>query len=233
MDEIKNLVATASRIMGHNGAGDLIWGHVSVRDPEDRGIWIKQANWGLEEIRPEHVQLVSPEGEVLEGSGSRHSEYPIHTELMAARSDIGAVVHVHSPHCVALAAAGATLRPVSHAANFYEPHGVPRFELTADLIVTPDRGKQLAAALGVARAVFLVNHGIAVVGADVREAVVGAVVLEMACRQQLLTMGYGGMPTWSDPDESRAKRQHIYPDNAIAAVWDYLARRLPDAPSVR
>jgi hypothetical protein len=46
-------------------------------------------------------------------------------------------------------------------------------------------------------------------------------------------MGYGGMPTWSDPDESRAKRQHIYPDNAIAAVWDYLARRLPDAPSVR
>jgi ribulose-5-phosphate 4-epimerase/fuculose-1-phosphate aldolase len=73
----------------------------------------------LEEIRPEHVQLVSPEGEVLEGSGSRHSEYPIHTELMAARSDIGGVVHVHSPHCVALAAAGATLRPVSHAANFY------------------------------------------------------------------------------------------------------------------
>ena len=228
MDSSRELVALASRVMGANGAGDLIWGHVSARDPEGRGIWLKQAGWGLEEITAELVQLISPDGEVLDGTGSRHSEYPIHTEIMAARPDVGGVVHVHSPHTVALAAAGATLRPVSHAANYFEPAGVPRFEDTADLILTAELGKRLAEALGSARAVFLVNHGIAVVGADLREAVVGAVVLEMACKQQLLTAQYGGFPTWSDPAESHSKRENIYPPHASDAVWNYLVRRLAD-----
>ncbi|MBJ8348261.1 class II aldolase/adducin family protein [Antrihabitans sp. YC2-6] len=227
MEALKQSVATASRVMGTNGAGDLIWGHVSARDPDGRGIWIKEANWGLEEIRPDLVHLVSPSGEILEGKGQRHSEFPIHAEIMAARPDVGAVVHVHSPHSVALAAAGAQLRPVSHAANYFEPLGVPRFELTADLILTPELGKRLAEALGEARAVFLVNHGIAVVGADLQEATVGAIVLEMAARQQLLTAQYGSFPQWSDPEESHAKRQHIYGPGAVHAVWDYLVRRLP------
>lgn len=227
MDEITNLVATASRIMGNNGAGDLIWGHVSARDPQGRGVWMKQANWGLEEITPARVQLVSPDGEVLEGDGVRHSEYPIHAEIMASRSDVGGVVHVHSPHAVALAAAGAVLRPVSHAANFFEPLGVPRFEDTADLILTKSLGQRLAETLGDARAVFLVNHGIAVVGEDLREAVVGAVVLEMACQQQLLTAQYGQYPTWSDPAESHEKRNHIYTPGSVVSVWDYLVRQLP------
>lgn len=228
MNESRELVALASRVMGASGAGDLIWGHVSARDPEGRGIWLKQAGWGLEEITPDLVHLISPDGKVLEGDGQRHSEYPIHTEIIAARPDVGGVVHVHSPHAVALAAAGATLRPVSHAANFFEPVGVPRFEDTADLILTPELGKQLANALGSARAVFLVNHGVAVVGSDLREAVVGAVVLEMACKQQLLTSQYGGFPTWSDADESHSKRENIYPAQACDAVWDYLVRSLGD-----
>ena len=226
MEELKQLVATASRIMGTNGAGDLIWGHVSARDPEGRGVWIKEANWGLEEIQPDLVHLVSPDGEIVEGKGQRHSEFPIHTEIMSARPDVGGVVHVHSPHAVALAAAGAQLRPVSHAANYFEPLGVPRFELTTDLILTPELGKRLADSLGEARAVFLVNHGIAVVGADLREATVGAIVLEMAAQQQLLTAQYGAFPQWTDPEESRAKRQHVYGTGATNGVWDYLVRRL-------
>lgn len=213
--------------MGTNGAGDLIWGHVSARDPDGRGVWIKQANWGLEEITPSRVHLVSPDGDVVEGDGMRHSEYPIHTEIYSARPDVGGVVHVHSPYSVALAAAGATLRPVSHAANYFSPSGVPRFEGTADLILTPELGKQLADALGEARAVFLVNHGVAVVGRELGEAVVGAVVLEMACKQQLITQQYGGLPTWSDPEESRSKRSNIYRPNSVEGVWDYLVRRLP------
>jgi L-ribulose-5-phosphate 4-epimerase len=229
MDEIRKLVATASRVLGTNGAGDLVWGHASQRDPEGRGVWIKASGWGLEEITPDHVQLVTPEGEVLEGAGARHAEYPIHTEIMAARPDVGGVVHVHSPHSVALAAAGGTLRPVSHAANYFAPHGVPRFTETADLILTPELGKLLAESLGSARAVFLVNHGIAVTGPDLREATVGAILLEMACQQQLLTTQYGGLPTWSDDDESRAKREHIYHQAAVESVWDYLVRLAPGA----
>ena len=222
----RELVATASRILAAQGHDDLIWGHASVRDPDNRGAWLKAAEWGLGEVTADRVQLVDQSGAVLSGAGARHSEYPIHLEILAARPDVGAVVHTHPPHAVALAAAGVPLLPVSHAANWFVPPQVPRFTATADLILTSDLGKQLAAELGDGDAVFLVNHGIVTVGPDLQSATVRAVILEQACRQQMLTAAYGGWPTWSDPLESHAKRSHIYNPRAVQAVWDYLSRQL-------
>lgn len=225
-DDVRSLVSDSSRILGSVDHGDLIWGHSSARDPEGRGVWIKASGWGLEEITPDRVQLVNPDGEVLEGEGTRHSEFPIHTEIMAARPDVGGVVHTHSPHAVALAAAGQPLLPVSHAANLFVPPTVPRFTRTADLILTQELGKDLASTLGGATAVFLVNHGVVTVGATLEEATVAAVILERAAQQQLLTSAYGGYPTWSNDEEALSKREHIYSTEAISQVWRYLLRRL-------
>jgi L-ribulose-5-phosphate 4-epimerase len=232
-DDPRDLVATACRILERAGHGDLIWGHASVRDSQGRGVWLKSATWGLDEIGRDRVHLVNGEGEVVEGDGQRHSEYPIHTEVVAARPDIGGVVHVHSPHAVALAASGQPLLPVSHAANYFAPFGVPRFTDTADLILTPELGKAVAAQLGPASALFLVNHGIVTVGPDLRFATVAAVVLEMACQQQLLTAGAGGWPSWSDPDESQSKKHNIYNEQAVIGVWDYLVRQLENGTGGR
>lgn len=226
--ELRETVALSSRILAAAGHGDLIWGHASARDPEGRGVWLKAANWGLDEVTPERVHLVNDNGVVLSGDGARHSEYPIHTEIMAARPDIGGVVHTHPPNAVALAATGQALHPVSHAANYFVPPAVPRFTETADLILTRELGSSLALQLGDARAAFLVNHGIVAVGRDVREATVAAVLLERACAQQLMTRSAGGWPSWSPEEESLAKREHIYHDTAVAGVWDYLVRQLPD-----
>ena len=225
--EVRDLVATSSRVLAAAGHDDLIWGHSSARDPGGDGVWIKSAEWGLGEVTAERVQLVGPDGAVLAGDGPRHSEYPIHTEIMAARPDVGGVVHTHPPYSVALAASGQPLRPVSHAANHFVPPEVPRFTDTADLVLTRELGRSLALALGDARAVFLVNHGIVAVGQTLQAATVAAVLLERACQQQLLTASAGGWPTWSPPEESLAKREHIYNDRALAAVWDHLVRQLP------
>jgi len=225
-ENVQALVATASRILAAAGHGDLIWGHASARDPGGRGAWMKSAHWGLEEVTPDRVHLVSGNGEVLDGSGPRHSEYPIHTEIMAARPGVGGVVHTHPPHAVALAATGQLLRPVSHAANYFVPPDVPRFTQTADLILTRDLGKAVAAELADASAIFLVNHGIVTVGKDLQTATVAAVLLERACAQQMLTRAFGGWPTWSAPEESLSKRANIYADGPVQAVWDYLARSL-------
>jgi ribulose-5-phosphate 4-epimerase/fuculose-1-phosphate aldolase len=96
-EDIRSLVATASRILAAAGQGDLIWGHASARDPDGHGVWLKSAHWGLEETTADRVHLVSEDGQVLEGDGQRHSEYPIHTEVMIARPDVGGVVHTHPP----------------------------------------------------------------------------------------------------------------------------------------
>ena len=163
---------------------------------------------------------------LVEGGGPRHSEYPIHTEIMAARPDVGGVVHCHSPYVIALAAAGHRLLPVSHAANYFTPQGVPRFTETADLILTTELGKQVASCLADASAVFLVNHGMVTVGPDLQTATVAAVLLEQAAHQQLLTHGFGGWATWSDAEESMTKRAHIYNEGTIGQAWDYLVRKL-------
>lgn len=225
--ELRELVSLASRVLGAADQGDLIWGHASARDPAGRGVWIKQSGLGMDEVGPDQVHLVDPDGAIVAGDGPRHVEYPIHTEIMAARPDVGGVVHTHSPYAVALAAAAVPLRPVSHAACLLVPPDVPRFTQTADLIMTRPLGQAVARTLGTGTAVFLVNHGIVTVGPDLPTATVTAIILERAAQQQLLTSAYGGQPRWSDDAEALVKREHIFHDASIRQVWNYLVRRLP------
>jgi L-ribulose-5-phosphate 4-epimerase len=225
VEQLRGEVATGCRILAGEGHDDFVWGHVSARDPRGRGAWMKASGLGFEEVGDGDVILVSREGEVLEGEGERHIEYPIHTEVLAARDDIGAVAHTHADHAVALAAAGERLLPVSHPATLFVPPEVPRFTLTADLIKTPELGRELAAVLGKEHAVFLVNHGIVTTGADVTDAVVRAVLLERACAVQLKVRGHGGRASWSPDDEALAKRESVYPPGARRQVWEHLARR--------
>lgn len=225
---LPELVSLGCRVLGAADQGDLIWGHVSARDPEGRGVWMKASGLGFGEVDPDDVVLVSWEGEVLAGTGHRHAEYPIHTEVLRARPDVGAVVHSHAATAVALGALGVPLRPISHEANLFVPPDVPRFTATGDLVRTPELGRAVAEVLDTARACFLVNHGVVVTGADVRSAVVAACLLEHACRTQLLAMSAGGWATWSDPAESAAKREHCYSEPQLVGAWDFLVRSLPD-----
>jgi L-ribulose-5-phosphate 4-epimerase len=224
--EIRAVVALGCRVLGRNGHDDFVWGHAAVRDPDGRGVWMKAAALGFEEITEHDVLLVDGDGQVLDGSGRRHSEWPIHTEIMAARPDVGAVVHSHPPHSIALAAAGERLRPLSHAGTLFVPPDVPRFEKTADLITTRELGQDVAATLGDQSALFMVNHGIVTVGSDLREAVIRAILLEKACHQQLLTRGFGGWATWSPAEEALAKRASVWAEHHLEMLWDYLVRRL-------
>jgi L-fuculose-phosphate aldolase len=219
-------VALGCRVLGAEGQGDLVWGHVSVRDGEDRGVWMKASSFGFEEIDEERVLLVSRDGDVLSGSGRRHKEFPIHTEIMASRGDVGAAVHTHAPAAVAFGALDTPLRPISHEGTLFVPPDLARFTETADLIVTPGLGGRVAASLGDRNALLLVNHGIVTVGPDVPTAVVTAILLDRACRMQLSAMAAGELRRWPPDDEALAKREHCYPPPMLRQAWDHLVRRL-------
>jgi L-ribulose-5-phosphate 4-epimerase len=227
-DDLQRLVSLGCRVLGEAEQGDLIWGHVSARDPDGRGVWMKPSGLGFDEVRPEDVLLVSWDGEVLEGTGRRHVEYPIHTELMKARDDVASVIHTHSPAAVALGSLGVPLRAISHEANLFVPPDVARYTDTGDLILTAELGQGVAAALGERNACLLVNHGVVVAAPDVPTATVTAYLLDRACRMQLTAMAAGGWPTWSSPEESLSKREHCYADGMLRGAWDYLVRRLRD-----
>lgn len=223
IDELRAEVALGCRILALEDQGDFVWGHVSARDPEARGVWMKAAGLGFDEIGPDDVILVGWDGDVLAGTGRRHLEYPIHTELMRTRKDVGAVVHTHAPWSVAFGSTGQPLRPVSHEGTLFTPPDIARFTRTGDLILTAELGAEVAAAVDERNAVLLVHHGIVTCGADVVTAVMHAVLLERACRTNLRVLAGGGPKSWSSDEEALAKREHVY---SFRQAWDYLARRL-------
>jgi ribulose-5-phosphate 4-epimerase/fuculose-1-phosphate aldolase len=226
IEDLRRDVSLGCRVLAREGHGDLVWGHVSARDPDGRGVWIKRAGLGFEEVAPEDVHLVTPAGEVAHGAGRRHAEYPIHTEVIAARDDVRAVVHTHAPHAVAFGALATPLLPLSHEGTLFVPPDIARFTRTGDLILTAELGRELAIALGPRNAVLLRNHGIVTVGRDVATAVTTAVLLERACRAQLVAMAAGTISRWSDDDEALAKRDHCYAPEQLAMAWAYLVRVL-------
>jgi ribulose-5-phosphate 4-epimerase/fuculose-1-phosphate aldolase len=231
-DEAISLAVDGCRALAAAGQADMVWGHPSVRDPAGRGVWMKCSGWGFEEIDAGRIVLVSAQGEVLAGGGPRHIEYPIHTEIMAARPDVGAVVHTHSSAACQFAALDVPLRPLDHAGSLFCYPAIPRFELTGGLIKNQSLGRSLAAALGDAVAILLPQHGIVTVGPDLPAAVMAAVLLDRACRSQLDAMAAGPLRVWGEEADTVAKRADVWAPRQLQAGYEYLVRQAP-APGSR
>ena len=128
---------------------------------------------------------------------------------MAARPDVGSVVHTHSSAANEFAALDVPLRPLDHAGSLFCYPDIPRFTLTGGLIKTRDLGAALAGALGDARACLMPQHGIVAVGPDAPAAVMTAVLLDRACRTQLTAMAAGPLRRWGDEEDTVAKRADV------------------------
>jgi ribulose-5-phosphate 4-epimerase/fuculose-1-phosphate aldolase len=224
-DRALALAVDGCRALAAAGQADMVWGHPSVRDPQGRGVWMKASGWGFEEVDASRIVLVSPGGEVLAGAGPRHIEYPIHTEIMAARPDVGAVVHTHSSAACQFAALDVPLRPLDHAGSLFCYPDIPRFTQTGGLIKNQSLGQALAAALGNAVAILLPQHGIVTVGPDLPAAIMAAVLLDRACHTQLTAMAAGPLRVWGPEDDTVAKRADVWSPKQLRAGYEYLLRQ--------
>src|SRR5207248_2806939 len=139
---------------------------------------------------PNRLLILDLEGNQRQGDGEPNTEFWIHARIYAARPDVGAVAHVHSPACVALGQIGQKLLPLhNHGAMF--GGGVPLFERVG-LIRSRELGDQVAATLGPQRAMFLRGHGANVAEVDVRRAAIVACFLEEAADMQLRALASVG-----------------------------------------
>ena len=216
--EAITLAATGNRALAAAGQSDMVWGHASVRDPEGRGVWMKCSGWGFEEVDEQKIVLVTPEGKVLHGSGRRHIEYPIHTEIMARRGDVGAVVHSHSDAANAFSALDVPIRPLNHAGSLFSYPDVPRFTLTGGLISTRELGQALADALGAAPACLMPQHGIVAVRKDL--------VCAVAHEGEKTTLDFYALPE----NLEKAKVQFAQADGMLEAFEHYFGRGLQRVP---
>lgn len=218
-------LARAHRILNLEGHNDMSLGHLSWRDPLGRGLWLKRGNLGLEEVTARDFILIGFDGDVIEGDGLRHLEWPIHAEILLSRPDVNVVAHTHPFHATVLSATDVEIGPFSNEGVWFKD-GVRHFTLTSDLVNTPELGQELAGALGACEAVLLKNHGATFVGPSVKEATLAGVFLERAARVQL-ALAASGIPHYhSAPAEIEQKHQTIYPPRAVENFWQYYNRKL-------
>jgi L-fuculose-phosphate aldolase len=216
-------LATACRLLALYGHTDLCSGHLTWRDPERRGLWMKRAKVGLDEIvGPDDFVLIDFDGTKLAGTGGRHNEWPIHTEIMRARPDIQCVGHTHAYHTQLFAATRDPLRPVAKEAAWFGD--LPKFKQTCNHIKTPELGRALAQTWGNADGVLMISHGMAFCGTSIREAALVGIYIEKSVKAQIDLAKTGLAYDWPTPEDVAAKRATLRSARGVEESWNYLVR---------
>ncbi|MHC9293397.1 class II aldolase/adducin family protein [Mycobacterium sp. LTG2003] len=231
MSDLKILVATACRMLAHQGLAADVLGHVSVRLDADRILLRCRGplDRGLLFTVAEDIRVVHLDGRAdLSGGYSVPNEVHIHTELFRARPDVWAVVHAHPSDVMVTDLAGAELRQVFGAYNIpasgLAHRGVPVYPRSV-LIRTPELGRAVAAAIGGADACILRGHGIVTSGESVEQATMRALDLAELSRITAEITRLGGTPA-PLPDEDRRELPDLGASFNDSSRWRHYAGRL-------
>ena len=202
-------LAAAHRLVAHFVFVDLTYNHISVRVPgEPEHFLVKADNLLMEQVTASNLVKYDLTGRQVMDSGYKASAaaYNLHAAVLAARPDIAAAVHTHSPANLAVSAQRRGMLPITQQAmRFYD-----RIAYYANEVddTTREGADRLAAALGDKWAMLLENHGALVCGTNVAEAYIYHHFFELACRAQIGALAGGGELVMPPPEvcEVRAKK---------------------------
>lgn len=218
-------LAKACRILEMEGHGDMTLGHLSMRSPDGRGFWMKRNRIGLGEVLgPDDFVLVDWEGNQLSGKGSRHSEWPIHSEILRVRSDVNVVAHTHPFHACVFSASIEPLLPFTIDGDYLVD--VPRHQDEVALITTKEEGIALATTLGQSFAVLMGNHGVTFCGTSIPHAACVGIFLEKACKAQLAGSAAGFRASFPAPAIREKRNRQIMTPIHWEHSWNYFCRKL-------
>jgi len=217
--------ARACRILDMEGHGDMTLGHLSVRETSGRGFWMKRNQIGLGEVLGvDDFVLVDWDGRQIAGSGRRHSEWPIHSEIFRGRPDVNVVVHSHPFHASVFSAIAEPLLPYTLDADYFV--AVPRYEGGTALVVTKEEGQDIARVLGDHFAVLLANHGVVFCGTNFAHAACIGIFLEKACKVHLAGRAANLKANFPDGEARKKRHQQIATAVHFDHSWRYFCRKL-------
>ena len=221
-------LAAAYRLLAHFGVSDLTYNHLSARVPgEPQALLIKPRTMMFEEVTASSLEKRAFDDPRLRGGAK-----VIHAGVLAARPEIQAVFHTHTPANMGVASQEQGLLMINqHAVSFYRRiayHAFGGFEFD------PAMREPLLRSLGDKRVALLRNHGALVCGRSIAEAFVLHHFLEMACKGQIAALA-GGARVTLIPDEICEHGARQFEDaDPVSKDWDAclrLAERLD--PSFR
>ena len=209
-EELRERVVAANLALVEAGLVVLTFGNASAADRAAGVMAIKPSGVAYSALRPDDVPVVDlASGAVVSGKQRPSSDTPTHLALYRAFTEVGGVVHTHSPFATAWAQALRELPCLgtTHADHFHGPVPVTR-QLTAAEI-QGDYEERTGAVIVEAfaergldplelPAALVASHGPFAWGADVEAAVENAVALEAVAastyRSFQLAAGLEGIP---------------------------------------
>ena len=229
----KAKLAGALRIFGRFGFGEGVAGHITVRDPEFPDLfWVNPFGMSFRHIKQSDLILLDHDGNVVYGSHHvNRAAFVLHSAIHAARPDVIAAAHSHSPYGKSFSSLGIPLAPLTQdACAFYGDHTLIA-EQGGAVVFEIEAGKEFASKFPAGKAAIHQNHGLFTVGQSVDEACFWFVSMERSCQAQLMAMAAG------DPIEIRHEYAqytaeqtggHVAGWFSFQPLWDEICRTDPD-----
>ena len=197
LEELKQQVLEANRLLPKYGLVTFTWGNVSGIDREKGLVVIKPSGIEYGEMDIDDLVVVDMEGHQVEGHNKPSTDTPTHLVIYKAFSEIGGIAHTHSIYATSWAQAGRDIPcyGTTHADYIYGSIPCTRSmtkneieelyeENTGHMIVDLflEKGKNPMEIPAVCR-----NHGPFTWGRTPREAVYHTVVLEEVAKMAFQT----------------------------------------------
>jgi ribulose-5-phosphate 4-epimerase/fuculose-1-phosphate aldolase len=233
----KAKLAAAFRMFSRAGLDEGVAGHITVRDPEAPDtFWVNPFGMHFSMIRSSDLVRVDHAGEVVEGDRAVNgAAVAIHCAVHAARPDVLAAAHAHGPYGKTLSSLDMTIEPLTQdACAFYDDVGI--FDSYSGVVLDPEEGRRIGAALGSRKAVILRNHGMLTVGTSVDSAAWWFLTLERTAQAQLMAYsaaaGLGTPPRRIGHEEATVTRGQVGYEFAgwfqFQPIWERISRDQPD-----
>lgn len=176
-DPRDQLIATAQALQPA-GLNRGTAGNVSLR--HGAGFYITPTGMPYAGLAADDIPLMALDG-THAGRRKPSSEWRFHRDLYAARPEVGAVLHAHSPFAVSLACLRRDIPPFHYMIARFGGDSIRCADYA--LFGTPELSAAALTAMAGRKGCLLANHGLLVAGRDLDEALALAVELEELCEQ--------------------------------------------------
>lgn len=195
---IREEIAEAGRRLELEGLLSTTAGNISAR-LEPTLVAITPTAIPYRQIRAEDVVVTDLAGRVVEGARRPSSELPFHTAVYRVRSDVGGVVHTHSPFATTLAV---MRRPIPSLHYVIASFGVTEIPVVGyETYGSEELARRLEAVAATGtNGALLANHGAVAFGPTLEHAATRASLLEFLAATYYRALVAGG-PKLLPPEE--------------------------------
>jgi L-fuculose-phosphate aldolase len=194
---LREKVIQISRLMLSMGLTIGTSGNVSARCEDGQSFLITPSGMDYDAVTPDDIVMVNMATGERTGRRVPSIETGLHRGVYLARSDVAAVVHVHSPLAAGLAVARKPLPVIADmcALAFGGQVEVAEYATSG----SPELAANVVKALGNRNAVLMANHGSLGVGKDLDQALLVCDLLEKMClTYYCATLAGGAVPISSE-----------------------------------